>query len=255
MPPPTCCLEFHTAFRTRTIVLSPVGASFASPGRQAWVAKKKPSPAGAKFLAAAHSRHAPEFANGTSNFCARSPLHVRFAAHPDGRAKRKPHHMPTTKKSYPPAILNELLSSLTEDHAHAGFDAAVKKFPSALRGRRPNGVPHSAWQLVDHLRIAQWDIVQYALHAKHKSPKFPDGYWPKSPEPPNANSWDAAIKNFHADRKTLVAALKKSDILAPIPHANNQSLLSKTILLIDHNAYHIAQIIQIRHLLQIWPAK
>ncbi len=163
--------------------------------------------------------------------------------------------MPAQKKPYPAAIVKEVISSLTEEHAHAGFDSAVKKFPAALRGRRPDGVPHSAWQLVEHIRIAQWDIIQYALNPKHKSPEFPVGYWPKSPEPPNADSWDAAIKKYHADTKTLVAALQKSDILAPIPHANNQSLLAKTILLIDHNAYHVGQIIQIRNLLQIWPAK
>lgn len=147
----------------------------------------------------------------------------------------------------------ELISHLTEDNAHAGFDAAVKDFPAELRGKCPNGLPHSAYQLLEHLRIAQWDIVEYALNPKHKSPDFPGGYWPKSPEPPDAKAWDKSATSFRADRKKLVAALEKADILAPIPHANNQSLASKAILVIDHNAYHLGQLILLRRLLQAWP--
>lgn len=155
----------------------------------------------------------------------------------------------------PDAFRKELLSHLTEDNAHAGFDAAVKNFAAKLRGERPHGLPHSAYQLVEHLRIAQWDILEYALDPKHKSPDFPDGYWPKSPEPPDAKAWDKSIASFRADRKKLVAALEKADILAPIRHANNQSLASKTILLLDHNAYHLGQLILLRRLLNAWPEK
>jgi DinB superfamily len=151
------------------------------------------------------------------------------------------------------AFLNELISHLIEENAHAGFDAAVKDFPADLRGARPHDLPHSAWQLVEHLRIAQWDIIEYARNPKHKSPDFPDGYWPKSPEPPDAKAWERSIASFRADRKKLLAVIKKSDLLAPIPHANNQSLASKTILLIDHNAYHLGQLILLRRLLHLWP--
>ena len=151
------------------------------------------------------------------------------------------------------AFRNELIALLTEDHAHAGFDAAVKDFPAALQGERPNGLPHSAYQLLEHLRIAQWDIVEYALNPKHKSPEFPDGYWPKSPEPPDTKAWDKSVAAFRADRKKLVAALQKADLLAPIEFANAQSLASKTILLIDHNAYHLGQLLLLRRLLKIWP--
>ena len=153
------------------------------------------------------------------------------------------------------AFRKELLSHLTEDNAHAGFDAAVKDFPAKLRGERPHGLPHSAYQLVEHLRIAQGDIIEYALNAKHKSPEFPDGYWPKSPEPPDAKAWDKSVAAFRVDRKKLVDALEKADILAPIPHANNQSLASKTILLMDHNAYHLGQLILLRRLLDVWAEK
>jgi len=163
--------------------------------------------------------------------------------------------MPEKSSKESNAFRKELISLFTEDNAHAGFDAAVKNFPSELRGKRPNDLPHSAYQLVEHLRIAQWDIVEYALNPEHKSPDFPDGYWPKSPEPPDAKAWDKAIAAFRVDRKKLVAVLEKADLLAPIPHANNQSLASKTILLIDHNSYHLGQIILLRRLLNTWPEK
>lgn len=151
------------------------------------------------------------------------------------------------------AFRKELISLLAEDNAHAGFAAAVKDFPAALRGERPHGLPYSAYQLVEHLRIAQWDIVEYALNPNHKSPEFPEGYWPKAPEPPDAKAWEKSIASFRADRKKLLAALEKTDLLAPIEHANGQSLASKTILLIDHNAYHVGQLLLLRRLLKIWP--
>jgi len=151
------------------------------------------------------------------------------------------------------AFREELIALLTEDSAHAGFDAVVKDFPAGLRGARPEGLPYSAYQLVEHLRIAQWDIVEYALNPKHKSPEFPDGYWPKSPAPPDAKAWDKAVAAFRADRKKLVAALEKADLLEGIAFAKGQSLASKTILLIDHNAYHLGQLVLVRRLLKIWP--
>jgi hypothetical protein len=167
--------------------------------------------------------------------------------------QRKDTTMPEKSPKESNAFRKELISLFTEQDAHAGFDAAVKNFPPDLRGARPHGLPHSAYQLVEHLRIAQWDIVEYALDPKHKSPKFPAGYWPKSPKPPNPAAWDKSIASFRADRKKLVVALKEYDLLAPIPHANNQSLASKIILLIDHNAYHLGQVILLRRLLNAWP--
>lgn len=163
--------------------------------------------------------------------------------------------MPQKSPKESDSFRKELISHLTEGNAHAGFDDAVKDFPAGLRGARPHDLPHSAYQLLEHLRIAQWDIVEYALNPKHKSPDFPEGYWPKSPEPPDAKAWDKSIASFRGDRKKLVAALEKSDPLAPIPHANNQSLASKTILVIDHNSYHLGQLILLRRLLNAWPEK
>jgi hypothetical protein len=151
-------------------------------------------------------------------------------------------------------LREDLLSLLTEANAHASFDDAVKDLPANLRGKRPDGLPHSPWELVEHLRIAQWDIIEYALDSKHESPEFPVGYWPKSPEPPDEKAWDKSIAAFHKDMKKLVAVVNdpSTDLLAPIPHAKNESLHNKSLLLADHNAYHIAQLVQTRRLLGAW---
>lgn len=161
--------------------------------------------------------------------------------------------MPEKSSKLSSALRKELITHLIEGNAHASYDAAVKDFPDGLRGARPHDLPYSAYQLIEHLRIAQWDIIEYALNPKHESPQFPEGYWPQSPEPPNSQAWDKSIASFRAARKKLVAALEKADVLAPILHANNQSLASKTILLIDHNSYHLGQLILLRRLLDAWP--
>jgi DinB superfamily len=163
--------------------------------------------------------------------------------------------MPQKSPKPSDAFRKELISSLTEEHAHAGFEAAVKGFPAELRGVRPHGLPYSAYELVEHLRIAQWDIIEYALNPKHKSPEFPEGYWPKSPQPPDAKAWDKSIAAFRADREKLVGALEKQDLFEPIPHASNQSLAAKTILVVDHNSYHLGQLVLLRRLLNAWPEK
>jgi hypothetical protein len=149
----------------------------------------------------------------------------------------------------------DLLALLTSENAHATFEAALKNLPAGLRGKRPKGAPHSPWELLEHLRIAQWDIIEYALNPRHVSPDFPSGYWPKSPQPPNAKAWEKSVAAFRADRKKLAATIEdpSADLLAPIPHANNQSLLNKTLLLADHNAYHLGQLILVRRLLSAWP--
>src|SRR6516165_4984034 len=149
----------------------------------------------------------------------------------------------------------DLLALLTSENAHATFDATVKDLPADLRGKRPKDAPHSPWELLEHLRIAQWDIIEYALNPKHSSPDFPSGYWPKSPEPPDATAWDKSVAAFRSDLKKLAARIENppTDLLAPIPHANNQSLLNKALLVADHNAYHIGQLVLVRRLLSSWP--
>lgn len=148
--------------------------------------------------------------------------------------------------------LRELLARVLDwGDAHIRFEAAVKDFPPELRGVRPAGGPHSAWELLEHLRIAQWDILEFSRDPKHVSPKFPSGYWPASPEPPHANAWDESVASFRADLKALAAMAKDPslDLEARIPHGDGQTVLREILLTADHNAYHLGQLVMVRRML------
>jgi hypothetical protein len=144
-----------------------------------------------------------------------------------------------------------LIQLLKGGDAHLNFDAAIKGFPVALRGKRPKGSPHSPWEILEHLRIAQWDILGFTRDAKHVSPKFPDGYWPKSPAPTNAQAWDKSVKAFRSDLKAMIALVSKksTDLYAPIPHGDGQTVFREALVLADHNAYHLGQFMLLRRIL------
>jgi hypothetical protein len=146
----------------------------------------------------------------------------------------------------------QLREFLDGGHAHIRFDDAVKDFPANLRGVRPQGSPHSAWELLEHLRIAQWDILEFSRNAKHVSPKWPEGYWPESPEPPNAQAWDASVKTFREDLDAAVAMAtdESIDLAARIPHGDGQTILRELFLIADHNAYHVGQLVLVRKILE-----
>jgi hypothetical protein len=138
--------------------------------------------------------------------------------------------------------------------AHIEFDDAVKDLPSVLQGKIPKGAEHSPWQELEHLRIAQWDILEFAINPKHKSPEFPSGYWPAKPEPPGEKAWDKSVQSFRDDRKRFIKLLddETSDLFAKIPHGNGQTILRQALAAADHNAYHLGQLILLRRLLGAW---
>jgi hypothetical protein len=138
--------------------------------------------------------------------------------------------------------------------AHASFDDTVKDFPVALRGKRPDGSPHSPWELLEHLRIAQWDILEYTRKPGHVSPEFPAGYWPPSPEPPSAAAWDESVAAFRDDLAGLQALVadNSKDVLAPLEHAPKATITGQVLLTADHNAYHLGQLLFVRRLLGAW---
>src|SRR5262249_34891210 len=142
-------------------------------------------------------------------------------------------------------LIGELLKS---DHAHLDFDAAVKDFPPALRGTRPKGFPHSAWEILEHLRLAQWDILEFSRDASHVSPDFPAGYWPETPAAPRARAWDDSIAQYRSDLEALakLAADPSVDLYAKIPHGTGQTLLRQILMTADHNAYHLGQFVLLR---------
>jgi hypothetical protein len=149
------------------------------------------------------------------------------------------------------ALRQQLVKLLESGEAHAEFEDAIDKFPEELRGKRPNGSPHSPWQLLEHMRIAQWDILEFTRNPKHESPEFPDGYWPAAPEPPDPKAWDRAIKTFLTDRSALsdLVADESTDLFARIPHGTGQTMLREALLTADHNAYHLGQLLLLRRTL------
>lgn len=144
------------------------------------------------------------------------------------------------------ALREHLIYLLTDGGAHIQFDDAVKDFPKQHRGIRANGMPHSAWELLEHLRIAQSDILEFSRDAKHVSPEFPKGYWPPSPEPPSDKAWDYSLRAFTRDLSAIVDLVKTGDLFAKISHGDGQSLLREALLTADHNSYHLGQLMLVR---------
>jgi hypothetical protein len=151
-------------------------------------------------------------------------------------------------------LRDHLLSLLKDGHAHAGFDPTVADLAPEHRGVRPPGAPHSAWQLLEHLRLAQSDILEFSRDPKHVSPKWPEGYWPQDPAPPNEKAWDESVAAFRRDSQALqdLVADSKSDLYTPFPWGKGQTLLREALLAADHNSYHLGQLVLVRRLLGAW---
>jgi hypothetical protein len=147
-----------------------------------------------------------------------------------------------------------LLDLLRGGKAHLTFDNAVAGLPPKLRGVRPPGQPHTPWRLVEHMRIAQWDVLEFSRNPKHVSPKWPDKYWPDGDGPPKPADWQKSIRQFRADGESMqkLVADPKNDLLAPFPHGDGQTLLREALLVADHTAYHIGQLVIVRRLLGAW---
>ncbi|MBW3655002.1 MAG: DinB family protein [Gemmatimonadetes bacterium] len=138
--------------------------------------------------------------------------------------------------------------------AHATFDAAVQGIAPEFHGIRPPGLPHSAWELLEHLRITQRDILDFCRDPGYAEPKWPDDYWPPSPTPPSRDAWNHSEAEFRDDRNVLkqLAADPAVDLFAAIPHGTGQTILRELLLVADHNAYHVGQLVLLRRALGIW---
>ena len=141
---------------------------------------------------------------------------------------------------------------LRMEGAHLSFDEAVAGFPPALRGARPAGAPHSAWELLEHMRIAQEDILDFSRNPNYRDKAFPDDYWPAAAEPPDDHAWDHSVRQFHRDWKQMreLIADAGNDLFARIPHGTGQTLLREALLVADHNAYHLGQLMFLRRILE-----
>jgi uncharacterized damage-inducible protein DinB len=145
-----------------------------------------------------------------------------------------------------------LIRALEWGDAHVTFEAALADLPAEVRARRPEGLPYSAWELLEHLRMAQLDILDFCRNPEYREMHWPDDYWPKA-SPANDEEWQRSIAGFRADREALKRlAAEQPDLFATIPHGTGQTYLRELLLVIDHNAYHIGQLIAVRRALGAW---
>ena len=152
------------------------------------------------------------------------------------------------------ALRDLLVRLLAWEDAHVGFESAVADLPPDARGTQPPGLPYSPWQLVEHLRLAQHDILEFCRNPNYREMKWPDDYWPRSATPPSARTWDDSIREYVEDRKALqqLASDPALDLNATIPHGSGQTYLREFLLAADHAAYHIGQLVAVRRLLGAW---
>ncbi|HEV2751557.1 MAG TPA: DinB family protein [Gemmatimonadales bacterium] len=164
---------------------------------------------------------------------------------------------PKPRRTDPTQPLREhLIALLGESHAHVPFKDAIADWPPALRGAKPAGQPFTPWRLLEHIRISQWDIVEFTKSAKHVSPEWPAGYWPAGDAPPDAAAWDKSVAQLEHDLREMLRLVRdpKVDLFAKIPHGTGQTALREALVLADHNAYHIGQLVLLRRLLGAWKA-
>ncbi len=155
-------------------------------------------------------------------------------------------------------LRKQLVWLLESGNAHADFNVAIAGLPANLRGAKPADCPYSPWQLLEHMRIAQWDILEFSQDPRHVTPDWPAGFWPKTKTstPPNPQAWNNSVRSFRQDLKAMqrLIADPANDLFAPLPHGEGQTLLREALLLADHNSYHLGELILVRRLLGAWPS-
>jgi uncharacterized damage-inducible protein DinB len=152
-------------------------------------------------------------------------------------------------------VRDHLVALLAWKSAHVSFDQATSGIPPEMRGRQPERLPFSPWQLVEHLRRAQHDILDFCRNPDYAMPAWPDDFWPEAAAPPDAAAWQESLAQFRADLQAMqdLVADPETDLLAAIPHGEGQTILREAVLVADHNAYHVGQLVFVRRLLGIWP--
>ena len=149
-------------------------------------------------------------------------------------------------------LVNEIVHLLQGGNAHADLKKALDGLPPNLRGVKVDKLPYTIWQLVEHIRIAQWDMLEFSKDGSHESPNWPDDYWPKELAPKDDAAWDNSLEQIESDLEELIELVKSGDIYKKIPHGDGQTILREALQAADHNAYHVAEIIVIRRLLGAW---
>jgi len=154
------------------------------------------------------------------------------------------------------ALREHLRELLDWQDAHVDFESAVEKIAPKFRGAAPEGLPFSPWQLLEHLRITQHDILDFCLNPEYRERAWPKEYWPAEAGPTTEAAWDESMAHYRSDREALkrLAADSSIDLFARIPHGTGQTYLREILLVVDHNAYHVGQLVLVRRGLGIWPA-
>ena len=152
------------------------------------------------------------------------------------------------------SLRKHIVELLNSHGAHATAEAILADWPASQRGVKPDGLPYTAWQLLEHIRIAQWDILEFSRDAGHVSPEHPDGYWPKAEAPPDEGAWETSVRAFKTDNREMQRMVEDpaTDLFARIEHGQGQTILREALVLADHNAYHLGQLLILRRLLDIW---
>jgi hypothetical protein len=152
------------------------------------------------------------------------------------------------------ALREHLVKLLKGGDAHVTFENAIKDFPAELRGERLKGGEHSAWEVLEHLRIAQADILDFSINPQYKELEWPKEYWPETSAPPDAQAWDESVRAFEKDLKAMCALVEneKTDLFAKIPHGSGQTILREALVVADHNGYHLGEMVVLRRMLGAW---
>lgn len=152
------------------------------------------------------------------------------------------------------SLRDHLIYLLKGGGAHLDFEKAIADLPEALRGSKVAGVPHTPWRLLEHMRICQWDILEFSRNPDHVSPDWPEGYWPDGDEPPDVESWDKSVQALRDDLQAMIDLIADpaTDLYATIPHGDGQTILREALLVADHNAYHWGQLVLLRRCLGVW---
>ena len=158
------------------------------------------------------------------------------------------------KPSQDKALREHVLYLINGGGAHASFDDVIAKVPAKLRGTKAEKLPHTPWMLLEHMRIAQWDILEFSRNKDHQSPKWPEGYWPDADAVPIADEWERSVKGFRKDLKAMEKLVSdpKTDLFQKIPWGDGQTILREALLIADHNAYHVGQLVYVLRALGAW---
>lgn len=172
------------------------------------------------------------------------------ATWPPKRSRHTSHQAPMQEE----ALRSHLARMLGWGDAHATFEKAVEGISPEARGSLPQGSPHSAWQLLEHLRLTQLDILEFCRNPDYQEPRWPEDYWPNSPEPPDHQAWDGSVVSYLRDRDESIRLAQdpQVDLFAAIPHGTGQTYLRELLLVADHNAYHLGALVLLRRLLGVW---